>query len=562
MNRVVQKLPLGVQTFADIGDRLLYVDKTAYIAELIADFGTKAWFLSRPRRFGKSLLLSTLVALFSGQRKLFKGLAIEKRLDEEIFAARPVIRLDMSYAVTDMGIDEFRQSLGSLTSSRAIWQGGKWSLARFLSSSPKAVRFKLTPNLSPARILAELIEKLATKSGRKVAVLIDEYDKPYLDLIKRPDEAEKVREALRAFYSVLKASDEYISFIFVVGISKFTRMGVFSAMNNLTDISVLPKYASICGFTHEELSDKLGPYVEEAAQSLGMASDDLLAKLKDYYDGFSFDGVTRVYNPFSILLFLFYKRFSNYWFTSGTTQVISQYIKDKILTVEEFRGIEIGKDFAENPGEIDTATPASFFYQAGYLSLRPGVSRDSFILDYPNREVYESMSRLLVENFVGDRVIATAIFVDLRKALGSGDAEALIGEFTKFLAEIPYDIYVKANRKAVKFRDSEIKFDEWLYHATLLSFLIGAGVNVRAEEHTSHGQSDMVAIYAGRVWVIELKMVRDGNDEDVAQGALKQIRDKNYAGPYDNPLLLGIAINGAKRTIGAWAVEKKANHDA
>ncbi|MDR1166821.1 MAG: AAA family ATPase [Deltaproteobacteria bacterium] len=270
MNGPLQELPIGVQTFSEIAkDSLLYVDKTAYFAEMISRHGTKAWFLARPRRFGKSLTVSTLKALLSGQKKFFKGLAIEKRLNEKLFAPRPVVRLDMSYAQTDQGIEEFRRSLGRLTSSSAVWQGKKRSLARLISSSPKPFHFKPAANLSPAEILSGLIEKLATESGSPVAVLIDEYDKPYLDLIKAPEEAEKVREALRAFYTTLKASDEHISFIFITGIGKFTRMGVFSAMNNLRDISISSEYAAICGFTHEELVGEFGAQVEDAARKQG-----------------------------------------------------------------------------------------------------------------------------------------------------------------------------------------------------------------------------------------------------------------------------------------------------
>jgi hypothetical protein len=344
---------------------------------------------------------------------------------------------------------------------------------------------------------------------------------------------------------------------YITGVSKFARVGVFSALNNLVDISVFSRYGSICGFTHAELSDRLGPYVEKAAQCLELNTDDLLEKLKDYYDGFSFDGITRVYNPFSTLLFLFKQEFSNYWFESGTTQVISQYLKDKNLTVEEFRGRKIDKNFAQNPGEIDSSGPESFFYQSGYLSLRPGSSENTFTLDYPNREVYESMSRLLVENIVGDPVTATDAFDDLRDALKSGDAGALVGEFTKFFAMIPYDLYSKANRNFIKMDNIKMNFGEWTRHANLLSFLVGAGLNVQAEKQTSWGQSDILVFYAGQVWVIELKMTRNDNDEDVAKTALKQIRDKDYGAPYGNPILLGIAINESKRTIGAWEVGYK-----
>ncbi|MDR1164973.1 MAG: ATP-binding protein [Deltaproteobacteria bacterium] len=553
-----QELPVGVQTFAQIiNNGLLYVDKTAYIAEMVSSYGTKAWFLARPRRFGKSLIVSTLESLFTGPRELFKSLAIEKRLGEEIFAPRPVISLDMSDAVTDLGVDEFRRSLARLTSSSAIWREDERSLASSASSPAAAFIFPPDATLSAAEILGDLIQTLSKRSGQRVAVLIDEYDKPILDFIKKPDEAEMIRETMRNYYARLKSNDKYISFIFISGISKFSRMSVFSAMNNLDDISIDEKYSAICGFTHNEFTEKFAAHLEETAIILGSSREDLLEKLKDYYDGFSFDGKTRVYNPFSALLFFKKRVFDNFWFISGTPQIIAHYLKDKRLTVEEFRGMLVPRYFISNPGEIDSSGPASFLYQSGYLSVRLDELTNKYTLDYPNREVYESMSRLLVDNYFDAAPIAEEERDKLRDALKSGEASALIEVFNEFLAEIPYDFYSKANRKTVKIDGIKINFDEWLYHSNILSFLIGAGVTARAEKHTSLGQSDLVAIHAGKIWVIELKMVRNDNDETVAKNALKQIRDKDYAGPYDNPILLGIAINESKRTIGAWEVGYK-----
>ncbi|MDR1166270.1 MAG: AAA family ATPase [Deltaproteobacteria bacterium] len=413
-----QQLPIGVQNYPEIAtDSLLYVDKTAYIAKMISEHGTKAWFLGRPRRFGKSLIVSTLKTVFSGQRELFKGLAIEERLDEEIFAARPVIALDMSLVTNILGIEEFQKSLGRVTSSSAVWRGAKSATPNAISSPVEPFLFRGDPDLPPGEILSDLITNLSKLSGQRIAVLIDEYDKPYLDLIKTPKEAEKVRATMRDYFTRLKAIDEYISFIFVTGISKFSRMGVFSALNNLRDISVSPEYATICGFTQEELSGPLGARVEAVAASLGKNRNELLKELKDYYDGFSFDGVTRVFNPFSVMLFLAEKVFDNYWFDSGTPQIIAQYIKGKRLTVEEFRGMATTRSFIKNPGEIGASGAASFLYQAGYLSVRADKLTNKYTLDYPNREVYESMSRLLVENFFGDANIAEGASDNLRNAL-------------------------------------------------------------------------------------------------------------------------------------------------
>ncbi|MDR1164772.1 MAG: AAA family ATPase, partial [Deltaproteobacteria bacterium] len=493
MTQTLKRLPLGIHSLEQIIEYdSIYLDKTDFIAKMI-DEGEGVYFLARPRRFGKSLIVSTFEALFSGKKELFKGLAIENRLDEKLFAPRPVIKLDMSLLNTDLSVAAFRSSLARLTSSSAIWREDERSHASSASSPGEKFKFTPEPNLTAADILEDLIQTLFERSGRRIAVIIDEYDKPYLDFIKKPDEAEMIRETMRNYYARLKGNGQYISFIFVTGVSKFSRMGIFSAFNNLQDISIDEKYAAICGFTHDEFADKFDAHIEMAARGLGITRDKLLEKLKDYYDGFSFDGKTRVYNPFSALYFFKRQHFDNFWFMSGTPQIIAHYIKDKRLTVEEFRGTPVSRFFLDNPGEINASGPASFFYQSGYLSVRADESSEKYTLDYPNREVYESMSRLLIDNFYDAAPEAEKERENLKKALESGEASALIEAFNEFLAEIPYDFYSKANRKAINIDGGKINFGEWLYHSNLLSFLVGAGVNARAEKHTSKGQSDLVA---------------------------------------------------------------------
>jgi hypothetical protein len=245
----LKELPIGVQTFEEIvRDDLLYVDKTSFIEEMISRHGTKAWFLSRPRRFGKSLTVSTLKALFSGRRELFKGRAIERRLDEKIFAPRPVIMLDMSRVSTAAGVNAFRNSL-----------------VDFTYEVSESLNFEIQPGLDSPAVLWRLITRCAADSGRRVAVLVDEYDKPYLDFMQKPEEAEEVRATMRDYYAQLKAADEHISFIFITGVSKFSRMGVFSALNNVNDVSIDEKYGAMCGYTHEELAGRFGAHLKEAA---------------------------------------------------------------------------------------------------------------------------------------------------------------------------------------------------------------------------------------------------------------------------------------------------------
>jgi uncharacterized protein related to proFAR isomerase len=540
-------LPIGIQTFEHvIGNNCLYVDKTDYLARIIENT-TKPWFFSRPRRFGKSLTVSTLEAIFSGKKELFKGLAIEKRLDEPMFAARPVIYLDMSSVTTNRGVDVVEQSLVRLTLRQAKMHG-----------------LEIDSHIPPGEALYELISECAQRSSCPVAVLVDEYDKPFLDFFHKPEEAEQVREAMRSYYIQLKAADRYISFIFITGISKFSRMGVFSALNNITDISINTDFGAMCGYTHEELIRYFDRYIDAATDKLNMAKEDLLKKVRDYYDGFCFDGQTMVYNPFSTLQFFKDQRFNNYWFESGTASFIAQYLKDHCLTVEQFRGLPVDSDFARNPGELDAAPPESFLYQSGYLSLRPGEIDDEYTLDYPNREVLKSMSSLLIGTFVGNFGGAKK---GLLRALLSGDCQALVEEFNSLLAAIPYDDYVAAIKKDEdlkrKIKDlqkiiKDLTFGEWLYRSTLLSFLIGAGLDVEAEVHSSHGRADLVVKYKDRTWVMEIKISQSAaggqEDEELAEVALNQILEKGYAAPYDQAIILGLVINDPKRSITAWKI--------
>ncbi|MDR2140304.1 MAG: AAA family ATPase, partial [Deltaproteobacteria bacterium] len=454
------KLPIGRQIFSDIIQKnMIYVDKTAILADLISG-DPLVRFLSRPRRFGKSLTVSTLEAVFSGQKELFKGLAIEERLDEECFAPRPVIKLDLSLVHAGLGVEGLRKDLAELTDPLAVRLG----VSQSVEDDPysKKVSFNKT--------LVNLIEVCAKNSGRPVAVLIDEYDKPDLSFMRRSAEMEDAREVLRDYYTQLKAAEKDISLIFVTGISKFSRRGIFSVFNNVFDISIMPEFGAICGFTQQELESDFPGHIEETAQALRISPTELLDKMRDYYDGFCFDGVTRVYNPFSILQFFKVKKFDNFWFESGTSLYLAQYLRDKRLTVEQFRGLAVDREFARNPGEMDKATPESFLYQAGYLSLRPGNDPDSFTLDYPNREVLKSMSRLLLENIFGSLEKIRFLIRDLTLAFKSRDPAGVIQVFQEVLAPIPYDDYVAANRKTFESLN-KVDYGEFLYRAVLLSFL-------------------------------------------------------------------------------------------
>jgi hypothetical protein len=524
-----QKLPIGIQTFEEIiREGYIYVDKTKHFVDLI-DRG-KVYFLSRPRRFGKSLTVSTFDAIFSGKRELFKGLAAEEFFSRPGYRPNPVVKLDMSAASAKNGLDEF---------NAAILDQLEWTASKY------NVRFERT---SPGRAFSKLLRDLCQAAGH-VAVLIDEYDKPVLDFIDEPETASKIRDALRDFYIQIKASDEYTRFVFLTGISKFSKTGVFSGMNNLEDISMHARHSAMLGYTEEELRHYFGGHISETSQAMGIPEEELLTRMRDYYDGFSFDGDTRLYIPFSTLMFFSAKRFGNFWFDSGTPSFIAKFMKDRKLTVDEFRGMNVSLGFASSPGEIESASPAGFLYQSGYLTLRPGTS-DDYFLDYPNREVLVSMSALQTAAFLGSKELSEVSASHMKTALADGSADILVREFNRLLAKIPYDDYAPASSDIFEARHPEASFGEWLYRSALLSCLHGAGVSVEAELHGHRGRPDIVAEHGGRAWVLEFKIRRKGGDAGkLADEALEQIKSKGYGERYENPILLGLAIDDEKRGI-------------
>ena len=422
------KLPVGIQTFEKLRtEGYLYVDKTKYFVDMI-DSGS-IYFLARPRRFGKSLTVSTFDALFSGKKELFKGLYAEEFLNRQNFEPSPVIRLDMSCVITNRGIDEMENAIVKQVKNVAV-----------------NLDVSLMDSNVPGMVFDDLIVKTAKKYLRKVVILLDEYDKPYTDFVNDPDMAEKVRNVLRNFYVRIKAKDEYIRFTFITGISKFAKFGVFSTLNTLEDISLLPQYAGICGYTEEEIIRYFPDYLDETAESMQIPTPELIEKMRYYYNGFSFDSEakTRLYNPFSTLLFLKSSEFANYWIDSGSTKFIADYLKDRYLTVEQFRNYPVSKGFARSPGDMDTAPPESFLYQAGYLTLRPGTLRD-LSLDYPNTEVLNSMSELVAQNILrnGDES-PNACQTELLKGLMTRNSQRVISAFNRLLAAIPYDDFTSA----------------------------------------------------------------------------------------------------------------------
>jgi hypothetical protein len=496
MSEALQSLPIGIQNFENLRRRnYLYVDKTARLLELVTR--GERYFLSRPRRFGKSLTISTLDAMFSGKAELFKGLAAEVWVGRQAQNPAPVLRLDMSRMET-ANPSLFENSLCEALMRRASAD------VRFIGSRPGSM-------------FQDLVEGLYHAHG-PVVVLIDEYDKPILDNIGNIEAAEAMRLALRSFYTVLKGCDEYLRFVFLTGISKFSKMGVFSAMNNLRDISMSAQYGDIVGYTQPELESNFPLWIDATARKMKLARENLLERMEEYYDGFCFDGITRLYNPFSILNFFSEKRFENHWYKSGSPSFIVEYMKQHaILDPESYRHLEVDQDFADSQ-EIERARPESFLYQSGYLTIEKWEGQ-TLTLDYPNREVLDSISKMYLENVYHVEGY-TAIGSKLWRALKAGNIGETLSLYNTALAGIPYEDFTKQS--------------ESLYRALFLMLLRGAGISANGELHTCRGRSDLVIMFPERVVVLEFKLAHTEEEiERLKAEGLRQIGERGYAKPYD-----------------------------
>lgn len=495
----MQILPIGIQDFVQLRQAdMLYVDKTGQLQSLVES--GRRYFLARPRRFGKSLTLSTLGAMFSGRFELFRGLAAEQWVKKQAEHPAPVVRFDMS-AMDTSSSEGLKQSLRDNLILKAVGYGIEMRSA--------------TLNM----MLMELLMWLHKREGQ-VVVLIDEYDKPILDNLSDLEKAAEMREVLRSFYTVLKSCDEYLRFVLLTGISKFSKMGIFSAMNNLMDISMDAHYGGVTGYTQNELESCFADRITDWAEYKNLSREELLVRLKDYYDGFSFDGVSRVYNPYSILNFFFLGEFRNYWYESGSPSFIAEWMKEhQILNPEEYRHIVVnGNDFISTQ-EIEQADAPSFLYQSGYLTIEKK-EEQLLTLDYPNKEVLNSLSSMYlklvyrVSDYAG---LGNQIW----KALREGNMPEIVRLYNIALAEIPYDDYAK-NR------------NEYWYRSMFMMLLRGVGIISYAEIHTHKGRSDVLIQFRDLIILLEFKYAaKSGDVERLKAEGKAQLQDRQYTKGYE-----------------------------
>ena len=488
-------LPIGIQDFEDLRRRgCVYVDKTSYVYDLARE--GKAYFLSRPRRFGKSLLLSTMEAYFLGKKERFSGLALERL--EKNWEACPVIKI--SFGGDNYTDTEIMQS----------------SINFILSKYEKAYEIEVSdPRLSIR--LSKIITTAYEKTGKQVAIIIDEYDKPVLDALYTEYE-EKNRAELRAFYSPLKELDKYIRFLFITGITKISHMNIFSGLNQLNDISLMAKYSSICGISESELNSYFMPEIEELAKRFGMTVEAAKEKLKTMYDGYHFSfNVEGVYNPFCLLKCFYDCDFGSYWFQSGTPSMLVKALQNQPLELETLvNGREVDEiSFREYDPNTKNMLP--IIYQSGYLTIKGFDAEDRmFWLDFPNREVEQSFLKILLAKYVSVPYDDMGLEIsNLRNALRNKDVDRVCSMIKAAVSDLPTIV-----KKDI--------CENYYESVTHLMFRL-SGMRVVSELQNVNGRSDVVVTTKDAVFIFELKMDKGKDVEEVAQTALAQIDENGYA---------------------------------
>lgn len=490
----MKKLPLGIQTFKKIiNDNCLYVDKTKDIHRLITS--GDYIFISRPRRFGKSLLVSTIKEIFSGNKELFKDLYIYDKIKWEKY---PVIHIDFTDAVYSESKEVFIETLINKLIIISEEYGIKLEKKKYLKET-----------------FIELIKKLSEIN--KVAILIDEYDKPIIDHITDMEKPNENRELLRDFYSVLKSCDPYIKFVFLTGVTKFSRVSIFSGLNNLRDITLEKDFSSIMGITGRELEKYFKEHINNLKTEKGLSEKELLNRIKCWYDGYSWDGIAKLYNPFSILNLFASKSFKNYWFATGTTAFLIKLIKENKCEITEFENKKISETILDSY-DIENMNIYSLLFQTGYLTVSSVEREEGFIiynLKYPNKEVRDAFNTFIIESFTdnrGDEIEPKIIA--LKRALRKENIEEFINIIKSMFAKIPYTLHIPA---------------ESYYHSLFYMILSLMGVRLDMEVITDKGRIDGVLEFQDKIYVFEFKYGNPGSDMNrLKEKAVEQIKEKKY----------------------------------
>jgi len=510
-----KRLPIGISSFEKIRrEGYYYIDKTPFIAKLVSE-GTY-YFLSRPRRFGKSLFVDTLKQAFLGRRELFEGLYLYEHWDWS--ESYPVIHIDFGGGVVQDAKDLVR-----------------WILFK-LRQNQSQLKITCEEREDYRNYFEELIVKSAETYGKQVVVLIDEYDKPILDRIEEREKAREIREVLKSLYSVLKPLDSYLKFVFITGVTKFSKVSLFSGLNQLQDITLSSKYATICGYTQEELEAVFGE----------LLTKEELQGVRCWYNGYSFCGEP-VYNPFDVLLYLSDREFRPYWFETGTPSFLVKLLFERRFYLPEMEEI-IASENLLSSFDVDFIEPEVLLFQAGYLTIRrfePTLKGPVYYLGYPNKEVRVALNESLVRYYTQQGGSIERLGHRVRKAFDAGKVEEF-GEILKNLfASIPYEWY----------RRNNLSEYEGYYASVVYSFLAGTGLDLVAEDYTSRGRIDLVVRVDEKVYIIEFKVM----DGDKAR-ALEELKKKGYEGKYRGRVseiyLVGIEFDPEERNIKTFEWER------
>ena len=511
-----RKLPIGIQTFREIREEnCYYVDKTAYIARLV-DEG-KHYFLSRPRRFGKSLFLDTLKELFEGNEPLFEGLAIHERWDWSV--RHPVLRLDFSrgnFKEPGQLQEDVMAQLDAIERREGVGSDYAGAPARF----------------------SQLMEALHERSGQRVAVLIDEYDKPILDALEVPEVARANRDYLRGLYSTIKFGDAHVAFTFLTGVSKFSKVSLFSGLNNLKDITLDPRYSAICGYTEEDLDAVFAPELP------GLDREEI----RRWYNGYNWLGEEQVYNPFDVLLLFDRRQFGAYWFETGTPTFLLETLLERGVSSLALDDM-LGTEELLSAFDVDHIATEALLFQTGYLTIRRSEPRGGEIyyrLGYPNREVQQSLNKSLLNHLTSNPARRAEHSARLYDLLLVNDFDGLETLFASFFASIPYQWHT----------NNEIASYEGYYASVFYSYFASLGLSITVEDSSSAGRLDMAVEFNGQVYLFEFKVV-----ERAAEGAaLRQLQERDYAAKYRGRgaaiHLIGVEFSREKRNVVAFEVER------
>ncbi len=512
----MKKLPIGIQTFSEIIEEdYTYVDKTGMAVDLI-DNG-KYYFLSRPRRFGKSLLVSTLQALFEGKQELFTGLVAHDRWDWSI--QYPVIKL--SFAGVARNVADMKQDIHNI-------------LRR--NQNRLGIPCERTEDIGGC--LQELIERTFQQFGQKVVILVDEYDKLILDNLDQVEMAKEAREILKDLYTTIKDSDEFIKFSFLTGVSKFAKVSIFSGLNNLRDITLDKRYATLCGYTQNDLQTIFSDHLQGAD----------MEQVRQWYNGYSFLGEP-VYNPFDILLFIDSDfTFNNYWFATGTPTFLIKLIQQQNYYIPRLADLRVNSSLIDS-FDIDNIRIEPVLFQAGYLTIREVNELEFGGYEYglclPNKEVTISFNDLIIQ-YLTDESQFTKTKSALYTALKNGNMAAFKHTLTSLFASIPYNNYVK----------NTISSYEGYFASVIYAYLASLGLDITGEDVTNKGRIDLTIKLGNNLYILEFKVDGSGN-------ALEQIKQKNYQQKYldkgANIYLIGIDFSSAEKNITDFAWERMEN---